>query len=571
MRRAMMLVFVLVSTLLVAFSALEGQGPRVSHFFHPATEVPWAEGVVYQAGGSRQKVPFMPLVATGSYRAPLGTANLTRDVAVDGGLVFIGNGIVHGEDWNSYVGRREDGSLGAIDVSGKVVLFSHDAPDAAREEYGRAVPLSRRIGEAAARGAAAVVLFATSEDHPWFSLRFGAGVEPPDVPAIILSRQSVLDLFAASGVFDELVLERWAETRAPPESRELITSMRIRLDGVFETIETENFVFRYPRGAYGRDDMNRIAELNEESLRFLRRTLQVDEPLRWERLTTVSFTGFDSKLFYTSHTGRGLASQEGVFNVFAGGVPDYSLIVHENMHILGGLNWGSTTSFLNEGIAMHMEALATDRDRNHGRTAALLEAGSLFPLESMATFQIGMPGAKTDVGYPASGSFTGFLLERWGVGPFGEVFALEGRNLEEREADDSWPRVYDRDLKALEREWLAWLATEHALSDHAVHAHLARVEEARRVAVVPPYILNDYAGVYRVDPDLTLGIVRDGRRLLVDWGGQATASLLPRTETEFFFRLLDGTVTFVRNAEGTVTHLVLERYGERSEAPREAR
>jgi serine-type D-Ala-D-Ala carboxypeptidase/endopeptidase len=87
---------------------------------------------------------------------------------------------------------------------------------------------------------------------------------------------------------------------------------------------------------------------------------------------------------------------------------------------------------------------------------------------------------------------------------------------------------------------------------------------------VSPGVLDEYAGVYRVDPGLTLGIARDGARLLVNWGGQVTVSLLPRTETEFFFQLLDATVTFVRDTEGTVTHLVLERHGERSEAPREA-
>jgi hypothetical protein len=317
--------------------------------------------------------------------------------------------------------------------------------------------------------------------------------------------------------------------------------------------------------------MQRIAELNEESLRFLRETLQGDEPLRWERLTTVSFPGFDSKLFYTSHVGRGLASQEGVFNVFAGGVPDYSLIVHENMHILAGINWSrNTTSFLNEGIAMHMEALATERDGNHRQTAAFLETGNMFPLESMTTFDIGIPGLKTEVAYPASGCFTGFLLDTYGVAPFKEVFALEGRPPEDREEDDSWTRVYGKPIRALERDWLHWLATEHGVSHDIVHQHLRKAEDARRIAVVHPGTLDEYTGIYRVNETFALGITRSGERLRADWGGQATFSLLPRSETEFFFSLMDASVTFVRDEGGTVTHLVLERHGERLEAPRES-
>jgi hypothetical protein len=569
MKRITFLAIYLAGGLLTPARALEAQGPHVSHFFNPATEVPWAEGVVYQDGGSRQKLPFLPLVATGAYRAPMGTANLTRDVAVDGPLVFLGNGIVHGDDWNSYLGHREDGSRGPIDVAGKIVLFSHDAPDSVRERFGRVVPLRDRIRDAAARGAAAVALFSTRTDHPWIAVQFEPGAEVPDIPAIILSRKSVLDVFAASGVFDEAVLERWGETRAPPESRELITRMRIRLDGAFETIETDNFVFRYPRNAYDRDVMGRIAELNEQSLEFLRTALQDREAPRWERLTTASFPGFDIKFFYTSHVGRGLASREGVFNVFAGGVPDFGLIVHENMHVLSGSWAESTTSFLIEGIAMHMEALATERARNHHRTAAFLEAGELFPLESIATFQIGLPGMKTEVAYPASGSFTGFLIDAYGLAPFRDVYALESRAPEERETDDSWTRAYGRGLRALEREWVEWLAAEHGVADAAVRAHLERTESERAVAAVPPRILDEYAGSYRMSPTLRLDITRDEGRLLVNWGGQATLRLLPRSHTEFFFPLMDASIAFVRDESGRVTHLVLQQDAERSEAQRE--
>ena len=43
------------------------------------------------------------MVDTSLFTAPLGTANLTRDVGVDGPLVFIGNGIAHEGEWNSEI------------------------------------------------------------------------------------------------------------------------------------------------------------------------------------------------------------------------------------------------------------------------------------------------------------------------------------------------------------------------------------------------------------------------------------------------------------------------------------
>jgi len=510
------------------------------------------------------------VVNTGLFRAPLGTANLTRDVAADGPLVFIGNGLVHEEEWNSYVGRGGDGSVGEMDVSGKIVLFSPDAPDRFQEEFGGSFPFWRKIREAADRGAAAVVLFSSREDHPFYMVQFPPEVEIPDIPVITVARQSALDIFAASGGFGDSVLHVWEETRTPPQSRELITSLRVRFDGAFERIETENFELRYPRNAYCHEEMKRISGLNEESLAFLRNTLQDGDTVEWEKLATVFFPGFDIKLFYTHHWGRGLASPEGVFNVLEGEMPDYGLIVHENMHVLARLNWSrNTTSFLAEGIAMHVEALATEEGRNHRRTVEFLERGQLFPLQAMTTFMIGAGGLKTDVAYPASGSFTGFVIETYGLQLFKEAYALEGRRPEEREADDTWTRVYGKVLQDLEVEWLNWLSVEHGLDEEALRRHLEGVAEATRVADVSPAVLDQYTGIYRVRPDLTLGISRDGARLLVDLGGQGTFSLLPRSDTEFDFRLLDGRVTFVRDEAEGVTCLVLDLFGQEMKAPRE--
>jgi serine-type D-Ala-D-Ala carboxypeptidase/endopeptidase len=113
------------------------------------------------------------------------------------------------------------------------------------------------------------------------------------------------------------------------------------------------------------------------------------------------------------------------------------------------------------------------------------------------------------------------------------------------------------------------LAAAHEVSPEAVRAYHERAENARQVAAVPSAVLDEYVGTYRVNSTLSLDITRDGGRLLVSWGGRATYSLQPRSESEFFFRLLDASVTFVRSEDVTVTHLVLEQGGERSVAHRE--
>jgi hypothetical protein len=505
--------------LFAAYAALPlraaAQGPHVSFYYHPETDLPWARAVLHQGGGATQKIPFLPVVNSTHFLAPLGTGNLTRDVAVDAPLVFLGNGLSVEGEWDSYIGRRLDGSLGEIDVAGKIVLFSYDAPDDQQDRLGRSFPLERRITEAARRDAAAVVLFSSSREPPFLVVDYPAPSEIPDIPAITVTRQTAIDILAASGAFASTFLEEWASKRAPPQSRELITSMRIGFAGAFGRIETDNFTLVYPPGAYSDDDMREIARLNEHSLVFLMENLRGDVPLKWDPLVTVSFPGFDSKLFYTRHWGRGLASAMGIFNVFEGGVPDWGLVVHENAHILTGLNWGSTTSFLSEGIATHLEALATDRESNHERTVHYLVSGQLFPLDELITFDIGQEGLKTHVAYPAAGSFTGFLIETYGLQRFREAYALEARTFEERERDDTWVRAFGKELQNLEMEWLGWLSERYQLGQEPIQRHLDRVTDFRRTVRVDPATLDRYVGSYMLAADFPLTISRDGDMLFV--------------------------------------------------------
>ena len=68
------------------------QGPLLPYFYNPATDLSWGECHIHQQGGSSRKVPFLPVVSTGIHRAPLGISDYSREVLVDGPLVFIGDG-----------------------------------------------------------------------------------------------------------------------------------------------------------------------------------------------------------------------------------------------------------------------------------------------------------------------------------------------------------------------------------------------------------------------------------------------------------------------------------------------
>jgi hypothetical protein len=410
-------------------------------------------------GGSKQKIPFLP-VTDYRFRGPSGTKGYTKDIDIDAPVVFIGNGIVKENRWNSYYGIRLDYTSGNIDVTGKIVLFCHDFPDKINEEMKEEVALEQRVEEAAARKAAAVMLFSHNKEYPFLRINHSENKVSSHIPVISITRSSAVDILDSIGFDAESYLKEW-ETSGGPESRELIKKVRIKIKGNFENLDSRNFSFFFRNELISREEVDKIQEVNEKSLEFILDCFKKEDQISWEKLSTFYFRDYDSKVFYTHHWGRGMASNEGVYMVLEGGIPEYDTAVHENTHILTYQNWGGSSSFMSEGIGKYTQALASDKDGNHLRILQFLEDNKLYPLEEMIEFRIGRPGLKTIVGYPSSGSFVGFIAEVYGIKFVKDSYILEGRSAEEKKKNSTWERVFKKTLSDLEKEWHSWLLKKH--------------------------------------------------------------------------------------------------------------
>jgi hypothetical protein len=421
-------------SLLPALSPLvSGQGPAPSYYYQVSTELPWAECTIYFDGGSRQKVGFLPVIS--SKVAPFGTNKYSQDIDLDGKIVFVGDGISLDGEPDCYHG---------VDVAGKVVMFVYDFPGEASTGSETAVGLEARIAGALDHGVSGIVLVSYQQTSPFLTVRDPSLRDRPEVPIITINRSSAERILSSSYYNHQQAFENW-ESGKIPESRELLPKLRLRVAGRFEKVETDNFEFRFRGGEIPEARIAELAEVNEKSLDFLFERFEALDP-KWTKAFSVYFRDFDSKLFYTHHWGFGLSSPEGVFMVYDGKTPDLRLAVHENTHTLMRRNWGGADSFLDEGIAKYIEALATDADKNHRDTLAFSRDGALYPLEKMITFDIGSNEEEARVAYPASGSFVGFLVSERGLPAFIEKW--EGK---------CWEEVYGKSLAELERDWIAWL------------------------------------------------------------------------------------------------------------------
>jgi CubicO group peptidase (beta-lactamase class C family) len=92
--------------------------------------------------------------------------------------------------------------------------------------------------------------------------------------------------------------------------------------------------------------------------------------------------------------------------------------------------------------------------------------------------------------------------------------------------------------------------------------HPKPVPPKQRTAItVSRDVLQRYVGNYQLAPQLVLEVTLGDSGLQVRPTGQNISDLFAESETEFFFKVVDAQISFVRDAQGAVTGLVLHQNG----------
>jgi CubicO group peptidase (beta-lactamase class C family) len=86
---------------------------------------------------------------------------------------------------------------------------------------------------------------------------------------------------------------------------------------------------------------------------------------------------------------------------------------------------------------------------------------------------------------------------------------------------------------------------------------LAPVE---RIAIrIDPKMFDPYIGEYEIAPEFVLSVFREGDRFWMQVTGQSRAELFAESESSFFLKVADVHLTFVKDASGAVTHVVVDQ------------
>ncbi len=88
------------------------------------------------------------------------------------------------------------------------------------------------------------------------------------------------------------------------------------------------------------------------------------------------------------------------------------------------------------------------------------------------------------------------------------------------------------------------------------------ISERKEVAV-DAKLFDTFAGRYELGPNAIMTVTRDGDRLMVQLTGQPKIQIFPESERDYFYKVVDAQITFVTDAQGRATELILHQNGDR--------
>jgi CubicO group peptidase (beta-lactamase class C family) len=90
---------------------------------------------------------------------------------------------------------------------------------------------------------------------------------------------------------------------------------------------------------------------------------------------------------------------------------------------------------------------------------------------------------------------------------------------------------------------------------------LASLTGAQKEVVIDSKLYQAYVGEYELAPNFVIAVTVEEGKLMAAATGQPKAELYPTSATEFFLKVVDAQVTFVKTEQGVVTQLILHQNG----------
>jgi glyoxalase superfamily protein/uncharacterized protein DUF3471 len=114
------------------------------------------------------------------------------------------------------------------------------------------------------------------------------------------------------------------------------------------------------------------------------------------------------------------------------------------------------------------------------------------------------------------------------------------------------------------RDWhvlLANIQAQNKRADEGISHATASSTSLRREMAVDAATLDGYVGFYRPDHEAVFTVTREANQLITRLTGQRSLPLFAQSSSEFFAKVVDAQISFITDAAGRATSLVLHQNG----------
>ncbi|MFC1563873.1 hypothetical protein ACFL6G_03000 [candidate division KSB1 bacterium] len=459
--------FILPAVFILAIvSNAAPQSPDNSFYHDKNTILPYASFLVTLPEGEVSTIPFTGVIID---QYPSGTMNFTKDIDLRGRLVFAGNGIVApDEQLNSY---------SDYNLQGQIPIIVYNVPDDYKTRYGIRSDLHTRVSEAAARGAAAVIVFGipgnTGWNSPFVSL---PPTKPPiEIPVFTLSYDNAMKMLNDLG----LNISRLSESRDilfSIEPIELPGVARITVNSGLKEAVSRHFQVRYLPGVL-------TGEMIQEYLSNRERAFNlVDQYLN---LSSVDFTESE-EIFFPDQTSlkyftlienfepSEFGHKYRLFEAYKPGSPPLVYppgdIVHETTFLLVSKMWGNSHPALMEGLGVMLKDIVeSDNISQLDKNAAdILREDKMLSIIQILTTDTYDFFKFTGNESTQLGSFIRYIYTSYGSEKYKRLYDKFKSSPSLKDRVKIINEVYFKEIRSLEYEWLEILALKHAVPSDKV-------------------------------------------------------------------------------------------------------
>jgi hypothetical protein len=86
-------------------------------------------------------------------------------------------------------------------------------------------------------------------------------------------------------------------------------------------------------------------------------------------------------------------------------------------------------------------------------------------------------------------------------------------------------------------------------------------QQERKAITLDSAVLDKYVGQYQITPNLIMIVTNETGKLMAQLTGQPKVEIFAESEIKFFLKVIDAQITFVKDAEGRVTNMILHQRG----------